>query len=153
MKHKMTLPTYGYKQITAWHCGPAIARVLLYCHNTEMDIKDVVKELKTTRGGTSDSNLLRLLRRKGIKFRVKKHASLKALARLLKNNWVVVAYYIPRRAKRKEELHYSIVTRVTKKRIYFHDTWYGANHSYSIAYFLKNWHNKSAEGWMLSVKK
>jgi|SRR3989338_4753294 len=153
MTHKMQLLRYGYRQTHDWTCGPAVARLLLCSFQIEMGIDEIKRALKTTRGGTTNGNLLQLLRKKGLSFKVKKSASLKDLVKYLKNHWVVVAYHIPERAGRKEELHYSIVTCVTKTRAYFHDTWYGANHSYSLPYFLKNWQHKDAEGWLLAVKK
>lgn len=153
MVRKMQLLQYGYKQPNEWYCGPAIARLLLSSFEIDMEIDEIKKALKTTRSGTTNGNLLQLLKKMGLPFKTKKHATTKDLTRYLKNHWVVVAYYIPPRAERKEELHYSIVTRLNKKRVYFHDTWYGANHSYSTAYFLKNWHHKDAEGWLLAVKK
>ena len=143
----MQLLQYGYKQRNDWGCGPAVANVLLHSYDIKMSTSDLVKELKTTRGGTNDGDLLRFLKKRGIKFKSKKGANLKKLAGYLKNYWVVVTYWIPR----TKENHYSIVTRISTKRIYFHDTWYGASHSYSLDYFLKNW--QEAGSWLLAVKK
>ena len=146
----MTLLRYAYKQKNDWTCGPAVARILLHYYDTRMSIGKIVKELRATpRKGTGNISLLRLLRKNGVKFKVKKGATTKKLAGYLKNHWVTVAYWIPSH----KESHYSIVKKITAKRIYFHDTWFGTNHSYSINYFLKNWWDEEAERWLLAVKK
>ena len=146
----MGLLSYSYKQPNGWTCGPAVARILLHYFDAKMDISEIVKKLRTTpRRGTGNVNLLRLLGENGVKFRVKENAAAKDLKKYLKNHWVVVAYWIPSH----KESHYSIVKKITSKRIYFHDTWFGANHSYSIRYFLKNWWDEEAKRWLLAVKK
>src|SRR3989344_929946 len=142
------LPTYGYKQRNDYECGPTVARILLHQY-LGMDIESVVKELQTSRNGTRDSKLLNFLKRGGIDFKIKKGANLARLKRSLKNNLVVVTFWLPR----TQELHYSIVSRMDSKRIYFHDTWFGRNHSYTIDYFLRNWQHKEAEAWLLTILK
>ena len=144
-----TLLRYDYKQKNDWTCGPAVARVLLHYYDTRMDIQDVVKELKTTRNGTNNASLMRLLRRRGLKFRAKQRVRLADIKTCLKNHWVVVAYWIPS----QKESHYSIVKKITAKRIYFHDTWFGSSHSYDLNYFLKNWWDQEATRWLLAVRK
>lgn len=146
----MTLLRYAYKQKNDWTCGPAVARILLHYYDTKMGIGEIVKELRATpRKGTGNINLLRLLRKNGVKFQVKENAAIKNLKKYLKSHWLVVAYWIPTH----KESHYSIVKKITVKRIYFHDTWFGINHSYSINYFLKNWWDEEAKRWLLAVKK
>ncbi|MBI2669564.1 MAG: hypothetical protein HYX20_00205 [Candidatus Yanofskybacteria bacterium] len=146
----LTLLRYDYKQKNDWTCGPAVARILLHYYDTKMDIRKIVKELRATpRRGTGNVNLLRLLGKNGIKFRVKEHAAAKDLKKYLKNHWVVVAYWIPTH----KESHYSIIKKITSKRIYFHDTWFGTNHSYALKYFVKNWWDEEAVRWLLAVKK
>lgn len=146
----MRLLSYDYKQKNDWTCGPAVARILLHYYDTVMDIEEIIKELRTTPcRGTGNINLLRLLRKNGVVFRVKENAAAKDIKKYLKNHCVVVAYWIPSH----KESHYSIVKKITAKRIYFHDTWFGTNHSYSLDYFLKNWCDEEAARWLLAVRK
>jgi predicted double-glycine peptidase len=145
----MELLRYNYKQKNDWTCGPAVARVLLYYYDNRMDIQEVVKGLKTTRSGTTNASLMRFLKKNAVKFRVKKQAALEDIRKYLKKNWVVVAYWIPSH----KESHYSIVKKITAKRIYFHDTWFGSNHSYDAGYFFKNWWDQEATRWLLAVRK
>ncbi len=149
-RRNMSLLRYDYKQKNDWTCGPAVARILLHYYDAIMDIDEIVKKLRTTpRRGTGNINLLRLLRKNGVKFKVKENATAKDLKKNIKNYWLVVAYWIPLH----KESHYSIVKKVTAKRIYFHDTWFGTNHSYSMDYFLKNWWDEEATRWLLAVRK
>ena len=140
---------YGYKQKNDWTCGPAVARILLHYYDARTDFKDIVKALRTSRAGTGNAHLLRLLGKNRVPFRVKEQATLSDIGRYLKNHWVVVAYWIPSH----KESHYSIAKKINAKRIFFHDTWFGANHSYSIPYFLKNWWDEEATRWLLAVRK
>lgn len=144
-----TLLRYDYKQKNDWTCGPAVARLLLHYYNAGMNFVDIVKALRTTRAGTGNMRLLHLLSKKRVPFRVKERADLSNIRRYLKNHWVVVAYWIPSH----RESHYSIVKKINAKRIFFHDTWFGTNHSYDINYFLKNWWDEEATRWLLAVKK
>ena len=145
----MRLLSYSYKQPNGWTCGPAVARILLHYYDTKMDIGKIVKELRTTKAGTGNTHMLRLLSKNRVPFRVKERATLSDIRRYLNNHWVVVAYWIPSH----RESHYSIVKKITAKRIFFHDTWFGTNHSYSLPYFLKNWWDEEATRWLLAVYK
>ena len=140
---------YDYKQKNDWTCGPAVARILLHYYDARMNFKDVVKALKTTRSGTANKYLIGLLKKNGVPHRVKEFAALADIKRYLKNHWVVVAFWIPS----GKEGHYSIVKKINSKRIYFHDTWFGTNHSYTLDYFLKNWWDPEATRWLLAVRK
>ena len=148
MLYTMRLLTYMFKQKNAWTCGPAVARIILKHKGQEAEIRHIIKELGTTREGTANANLRRLIRRRGIEYIEKVNSSIFDLKRHSKNKIVIVAYWIPR----SKVSHYSIVKRINSKRIYFHDTWYGSTHSYSIEYFMKNWHDGEAFRWMLAIK-
>ncbi|MBI2063259.1 MAG: C39 family peptidase [Candidatus Yanofskybacteria bacterium] len=146
----MKLLGRAYKQKNGWTCGPAVTKIILnYSGKTCLDT-NLAKELKTTPSGTSNSQLVKFLKKKGVKFRVREGASLDALKRFSKKSLVLVTYWIPNH----KEHHYSIVKKVSSKRIYFHDTWFGANHSYTIGHFRKNWWDDEAKSsWLLAVKK
>lgn len=145
----MQLLGYAYKQRNDWSCGPAVARVILHASGVKKDIHRITKELKTTKEGTANVHFLKLLKKHGLKYIEKQNAAVSDIAGYLREHTVVVAYWIPAH----KESHYSIVKRINSKRIYFHDTWFGANHSYSIGYFLKNWRDNEAYRWMLAVAK
>jgi predicted double-glycine peptidase len=143
----MNLLATNFKQKNDWTCGPAVARIVCHYYGVEKEISHLVAELNTTKEGTSNRDLMRVLRRHGINSRVREHTSIKHLKQTLKNNIVVVAYWIPRH----KEAHYSILTKIGRTRVYFHDTWYGSTHSYTINYFEKNWWDGEATRWMLAV--
>lgn len=145
----MALLAYTYKQKNGWTCGPAVARIILHSSGTKKSVKEIIKELRTTRQGTSNARLIRLFKKHGLRFRIKENASISDIKKCLPNNRIIVAYWIPTH----KESHYSIVKKINSKRIYFHDTWFGANHSYTIDYFLKNWWDNEAFRWLLAVKK
>ena len=145
----MTLPNYDFKQKNNWTCGPAVARMVLHYFGKRKHLPELVKELRATRNGTSNAPLLRLLKKHGLKFRVKRRADAPDLKKRLRKHLVVVAYWIPYH----RESHYSIVKKMDAKRIYLHDPWFGSNHSYTLNYFLKNWWDEEATRWLLAVKK
>lgn len=146
----MKLLARAYKQKNGWTCGPAVTKIILNYTGKTCTAHNLIKGLRTTQAGTSNNQLVKFLKRSGVKFRVKEGASLTTLKKASKNNLVLVTYWIPNH----KEHHYSIIKKITAKRIYFHDTWFGANHSYSIPYFQKNWWDDEAKkSWLLAVKK
>lgn len=144
----MKLPNYMFKQKNEWSCGPAVARIILHSVGRQLELRQIIRELRTTRQGTSNANLIRLIRKNSIRYTEKRNATIGDIRRYMKNRVVIVAYWIPR----SKVYHYSIVKKVNCKRIFFHDTWYGSRHSYSTNYFLKNWWDGEQFRWMLAVK-
>lgn len=145
----MTLMTYAYKQPNGWTCGPAVARLILRSFGRQKTIQEVMRELGSTKAGTANKDLRRLFRKYNLKFTEKESASLGDLKIKLKTHWVIIAYWI----QKNKEAHYSIVRKIDSRRVYFHDTWFGINHSYSIRHFLKYWWDDEATRWFLALKK
>ena len=145
----MELLRYTYKQKNDWSCGPAVARVILDYYGTKQTISSLIKQLKTTRAGTENRHIINLFKRNCLRFVTRENSSLKELRKYTKNYLIIVAYRIPASG----ESHYSIVKKIDSKRVYFHDTWFGSNHSYTLKYFLKNWHDDEATRWFMAVKK
>ena len=144
----MNFLNYTFKQKNDWTCGPAVARIFLHSRGKQIGLKEIIRALRTTREGTSNANLVRFIRRHSLYYIEKQKATLRDLKSQSKNKIVIVSYWIPR----SKVHHYSIVKKVGKRRIYFHDTWYGSKHNYSVDYFLKNWRDEEAVRWMLAVK-
>lgn len=145
----MELLNYSYKQKNSWTCGPAVARIILYYFGKRTDIQQIIRQLRTSRSGTSNASVKKLFKKNGLKFVEKKTATLGDIRKRVSKNWIIVAYHIP---CHKED-HYSIVKKIDSRRIYFHDTWFGSGHSYTHQYFLKNWRDGEAKRWFLAVKK
>jgi ABC-type bacteriocin/lantibiotic exporter with double-glycine peptidase domain len=145
----MTLLKRNFKQKNDWTCGPAVARLVLHAFGCKKPLKEVSKALKTNRDGTTNACMIRLFKRNYLKLKVKEEARIEDIRKNINNHLVVVAYSIPASG----DSHYSIVKKIGRKRVFFHDTWFGSKHSYSINYFLKNWHDSEATHWMLAVKK
>jgi predicted double-glycine peptidase len=136
----MNLLNTTFKQKNDWTCGPAVLRLILHWYfGRPQSVDDIVRELKITRRGTEDRQLIRMLAKNGVKYRTKENARLTDIRRSLAKNLVVIAYWIPR----YKEGHYSIVKKVDSRRIYFHDTWFGSRHSYALSYFTRQcWRDK-----------
>lgn len=145
----MNLLPYSYKQRNSWTCGPAVTRIICDYYGIEKKISQLTRELKTTRSGTANADVYRVLRKHRIPFRVKKQSSVQELRRRIKNSILLVAYWIPRH----REAHYSIIKKIAGGRIYFHDTWYGSSHSYSLPYFERNWWDPEATRWFLAIPR
>ncbi len=145
----MQLLRYTYKQKDGWSCGPAVVRTVLHAFGIQKPVRQLRKELGTTRAGTDNRGLIKVFRRHNIRFVMKENGKINDIKKHLDNHWVLVTYWIPF----YQESHYSIVTKVNQQRIYFHDTWFGGNHSYSLDYFLKNWWDEDASNWFMAIKK
>lgn len=145
----MELLRYTYKQKNDWTCGPAVARIILHYYGYKSTISDLIKQLKTTKAGTENRYVINLFKRNDIRFLVRKKSSVSEIKKYLKNYLIIVAYWIPN----CKEAHYSIIKKINSKRVYFHDTWFGSSHSYSLKYFLKNWHDGETTRWLVAVKK
>src|SRR3989344_1151663 len=145
----MQLLNYAYKQKNNWTCGPAMARVVLSYYGARTTVPLLIKKLRTTRSGTGNRQILKLFKRNNLKFSVKTNSSLSDIKKYIISHWIIVAYYI----HLHKEYHYSIVKSINSKRIYFHDTWFGSNHSYSLNYFENNWKDDEATKWMLAIKQ
>lgn len=145
----MSFLGYAYKQINDWSCGPAVARIVLHYFGQKKTFRELTRELRITRAGTKNAQIIKLFKKNDIDFIEKKDSKLGDIKRYLRNNIVIVAYYIPR----NKESHYAIVKKINSRRIYFHDTWFGSSHSYTLNYFYKNWWDSEAKKWILAVKK
>ncbi|MDP3731162.1 MAG: cysteine peptidase family C39 domain-containing protein [bacterium] len=145
----MRLLPFFYKQPNYWTCGPAVARLILHSFGKKKPLHEIIKDAKTTKAGTSNSGLKRVLKKHGVKFQEKRNADLADIKSKIKTHWLLVAYWIPIH----KEAHYSIIKKIDSKRIYFHDTWFGSKHSYSQKYFLKNWWDGEAKKWLLTIRK
>ncbi|MDP3953996.1 MAG: cysteine peptidase family C39 domain-containing protein [bacterium] len=144
----MRLLRYGFMQPNDWTCVPAATRIILHNFGLNQSVSAIAKEMGTVRGGTTESALIRFMKKKGLKFTIKRKAGLKDIGVRLKNGkMILVSYWIPF----YKEYHIAIVKKVTAKRIYFHDTWFGSSHSYSLEYFKLQW--KKDDNWMLTIKK
>lgn len=139
-----------YRQKDSWTCGPAVMKVVLAHFGINKEIEELIGELKTTKKqGTEHKNIEKLLKKYKLKFIQKKNATFEELKSALKDAPVIVDYWVPYH----KESHYSLVIKINSQRIYFHDTYFGPNHSYMINYFLKNWEDQEAKGWLLAIKK
>ncbi len=145
----MRLLGYTYKQKNDWTCGPAVARVVLDHFGKRLPISKLVRELKASPKGTWNKDIAKLFKKHDLDFKTKERATLYDIKRYLKNHIVLVAFWIPFH----KESHYSIVTKIDNKRIYFHDTWFGSKHSYTHEHFLKNWWDEEAIRWLMAIEK
>lgn len=146
----MQLLRHMYKQINDWTCGPAVARIILHFHfSRRASVSTLIRQLKTTRRGTDNRQLVSILKKHGIRYRVHKEATLSDIKKFLPRYLVVLSYWIPA----YKESHFSIVRRLDAKRIYFHDTWFGARHSYSRDYFTKRCWKEKEYRWLLLIPK
>lgn len=139
-----------FKQKNAWSCGPAVMRLVLHWYfSRPKTVRELVRELKISPAGTSDSQMVSALRRHRIPFKIKKRAVLGDVKKYLPTHLVVIAYWIPAH----KEAHYSIIRRLDKERIYLHDTWFGSRHSYSLPYFTRQCWREREYRWLLLISK
>jgi predicted double-glycine peptidase len=139
-----------YKQKNNWTCGPACMLVVLDYFGTKKDIGSLLIEMRTTKKeGTHHSDIINLLKTCKLQYLVKRNCSIHDIKKHLCTNLVIVGYWIPY----YKESHYSIVKKVNSSRIYFHDTWFGPKHNCTIDYFLRNWWDDEAKGWMIAIKR
>src|SRR3989344_3953170 len=108
----MRLLPFFYKQPNYWTCGPAVARLILHLFGKKKTVHEIIKETKTTKAGTSNHGLKRVLKKHGIKFQEKQNARLSEIKSKSKTHWLLVAYWIPVH----KEAHYSLVKKIDSKR-------------------------------------
>ncbi len=137
------------KQGDTWTCGPTVMQIVLDYFGIKKDIRTLIKELHTIRNqGTDNRHFLKLLKKYKLKFRAQNRSNLKVLKKLLSDSLVVVGYWIPY----YRESHYALISRISRDRVYLHDTWFGHKHSYKIDYFLKNWWDEESQQWLVAIK-
>jgi len=129
-----------YRQSKDYTCGPAVVRMALNHHNTNLSESYLTKLLDTTKDyGTRITRLVVILRNFGLTCKMYKNSTIGQLKQKLDNNVVIVSYYL----EEYKEGHYAIVKKVTKNKIYLIDPWYGSKHNLEIEYFVDHWHNAS----------
>lgn len=138
-----------YRQKNKWTCGPAIVKVILDYFGIKRSLEELIKELGTTKEGTDNKELLRVLAKYKLNYKVKQNSTLVDIKKYIPNYLVIVGYFIPY----YQESHYAIVKKITRDRIYLHDTWFGPNHKLTIKHFLKNWWDEDNRKWLLAIKK
>ena len=150
MKHQKLL-CYGFMQPSDWTCAPAAARIILHNLGVNQDIKSIAREMKTNTGsykGTTEHNMIKFFKKWDVKFHIKRNASINDMKERLKNGRILMAcYWIPF----YKEFHVAIVSKITSKRIHFHDTWFGSSHSYALDYFKRQW--AKDDNWLMTVKR
>jgi len=125
------------EQKTAYTCGATVMAMALRKFGIRKSEKQLVRLLKTNKvRGTWHRDMVRVVEKYNLSYIVTRDGTINDLKYFMKSkHTVIVCYYFP-----KEKFdHYSIIKKITSKKIYFYDPWFGPNHSYTISYFNKIW--------------
>lgn len=117
--------------------------------------KQIAKWLKTnTVRGTWPKNFMAVAERLKLNHMTMRNGTFADLKKFQKEGFtILVCYYIP--AEKID--HYTVLKKMDKEFIYFWDPYFGPNHNYRLAHFLKIWKSdpKFAQenGWFFGVKR
>lgn len=143
------------KQETSWTCGPACIKMFLRLNGIKKTEKQLVKLLKTNKiVGTKNSDIYNFVKKQGFSYVITNNSSIKYLKQMLKEKYfVIVCYYI----KSENIHHYSVVKRITNKKIFFLDPYFGSDFSMDLGEFEKSWgviaKYSKEKNWFIAIKK
>lgn len=134
-------------------CGPACIRMVAAYYGIRRTEHYFEKIMNTTdTKGTHTANMQEGARSMGLDSYARTHVSIREIQNSILSGFIpiVLYFYVP-----EKEGHYAIVKKISRGRIFFIDPYAGANHSYSIRYFLKIWHgaHERKKKWSLFVRK
>jgi len=143
-----------HKQQNDYFCGPSAVQMILGAHG----IKKTQARLGKMMGsvpfrGTRRRIMAKPLRANGFVVRMKAHASIDELDRLIRDGWHIIVNYI----ELGDDIgHFAVVTKVTPTHLVMHDPWHGANYRISRKTFLPRWmggnRRKDQARWYLAAK-
>ena len=124
------------KQKRKYDCGPASLRMAFNYFKLQMPYKKLV----TLSGcnpekGTTTKKMINAIKKMGLKAKSKYDATWKELKKNNKQNNVVIILWM----LDGDTEHYSVVEKLTKRRIYFADPWRGRTIGVKKKYFMKMW--------------
>lgn len=144
-----------YKQHRDYTCGPAVLRMIFRYFGKTYNENELAKELKAEPLlGVRHRHLIRVARHNGFYSYVNHGSNLEELAYFLRLGLPSIVRLSARLGgSDKDEGHYAVVVGVTKKAVYLHDPWRGANFKMSVKRFLRDWWDnetgKVYERWMM----
>ncbi len=146
-----------FKQKKEYTCGPACVRMILNDFGIKKEEKELERELKTnTKRGTLHKQINITLKRYPVKIFTEKESSVKKLVYFIKKGYKIIICYNTKKNYGKVDIdssHYSVIRKITSKKLYLLDPYYGKNVRYPIEEFEKRWKSTEGKRWFIAVKR
>jgi len=148
----MLLEVPYHRQKEIYTCGPAALKMVYGFFGKKTKERYLARELKTTKDGTKNSDLIKSARRKGFYCFVHDNSSVEEIKHFITKNLPVIVNYIE---PRNNDGHYAVVVGFKKKKLVLNDSWNGENFKISIRKFNERWHssNYNPKRWMMVISK
>ena len=149
----MKIPYFRQEKI--WTCGAAVIRMVLASFNIKRSEGQLVRMLRTSkRVGVKNKRFSEIAERFKLSYIVRRNSNIRQLKRYLNKKFIIIVhYYVPKLG----EDHYSVVSRVSKERIFLLDPWFGENYSIDLDKFIKLWKENPKSGkekhWFIGIKE
>lgn len=138
-----------YKQSKDWTCGPACMRMVLASFGIRKSEAAVAKLLCVSKvSGTKHKKFAELSEKLKLSYVVRRKGSVEEIKEFLPWCKIIVCYWLPD----EKSGHNAVVRKISSKRIYLFDPWFGRNYSLPLSYFNKNWRCRQDKRWFIAIK-
>lgn len=133
------------------YCGPAVLKMVLRYYGIEKSEKELAKLASATKsGGTDDKAIARVLKKFGLKTKIKNNGNFPDIKIYLDKNMPVIVDWFTRGRRDYPDSavadgHYSIVVGLDRKFIYLQDPEIGKMRKLARDDFLRVWFDYSGE--------
>lgn len=142
-----------YKQSTEYTCGPTVLRMVFRKHALVKDERSLARYAKTqVEWGTQHAGMIKTAQKHGFFVFIRRNSGVDDLREFVRKGYAVVVDWTE---PHEQEGHYSLLIGFTKKRVIYHDPWWGRERSMKVNKFIKHWHEDGTKdyGWMMVLGK
>ncbi len=147
----MNLKLPYHRQKNCYFCGPTCLKVVLEILGKKMTEKELARIAGTSeKAGTPHSGMIADCNKSGFSCFVHENASLKNIKSFLKAGLPVIADWTDSESGTP---HYSVITEIGRKNIFFCDPWYGPKYEVGRKTFEKYWEDRLTRGkrWIMII--
>ncbi|VVB80060.1 Peptidase C39 family protein [uncultured archaeon] len=150
----MKLKIPFFKQRTGFYCGPASLEMVLAFFKKYKTQKELAKEARTKKDGTTHEEMIKVARREGFYCYVHNNSTIEEIKHFIKQGLPVIINY---KEPSSEEGHYAVISGYKKSRLILNDPWNGNNFKIKEKEFLRRWHDyhkkHEYKNWILVLSR
>ena len=147
----MNLKVPYHHQKNCYFCGTTVLKIVLENLGIRKTEDRLAQMAGTTKkDGTSHFGMINTCRRLGFRCFVHENASLKNVKSFLNAGLPVIADWTD---EKSDTGHYSVITEIGKKDIFFCDPWYGPKYAVDRKIFEEHWEDGLTKGkrWIMVI--
>ncbi len=147
----MNLKVPYHHQKNCYFCGPTSLKIVLEKFGVKRTEKELARIAGTSeKDGTSHCGMIKACRKFGFSCFVHENANLRNIESFLKAGLPVISDWTDSESKTG---HYSVITEIGKKNVFFCDPWYGPAYAVERKTFEKFWKDGLTKGrkWIMIV--